>query len=136
MVADHTNSMVKRGSVRTVLNDYSHNTVDTFRLYSTSLNENTTMKTCRYGHLKIWTIKMLKMRYFKKYYFILFFKIIYFFMRHTERERGRETGRGKRSGAPCKEPDAGLDPGNLGSGPNQTQMLNSWATQASQKVLF
>ena len=33
-------------------------------------------------------------------------------MRHTERQRHRQ----REKQAPCGEPDAGLDPGNLGSG--------------------
>ena len=45
----------------------------------------------------------------------LFFKdVIYLFMRDTERENHRQR---EEKQAPCKEPDVGLDPGNLGSGP-------------------
>ena len=35
---------------------------------------------------------------------------------HTQRERGRDTGRGEKQ-APCWEPDVGLDPRSPGSGP-------------------
>ena len=44
---------------------------------------------------------------------ILFKDFIYLFLRDTERERGRDTGREKQ--APCREPDVGLDPGTPGS---------------------
>ena len=45
-----------------------------------------------------------------------FFKdFIYLFMRDTERERGRDTGRGKQ--ALCRVPDVGLDTGSPGSHP-------------------
>ena len=43
-------------------------------------------------------------------------------MRHTERERQRETQ------APCKEPDVGLDPGSPGSYPGLQAALNRCAT--------
>ena len=41
---------------------------------------------------------------------------MYLFMRDTERERGRDTGRGEKQ-APCREPDVRLDPGTPGSCP-------------------
>ena len=46
-------------------------------------------------------------------------------MRGTQREREREaeTGRG-RSRLHCREPDVGLDPGSLGSGPGLKAVLN------------
>ena len=42
-----------------------------------------------------------------------FFLRFYLFMRDTERERQRPRQREKQ--APCREPDAGLDPGSPGS---------------------
>ena len=51
----------------------------------------------------------------------LFFKdFIYLFMR--ERERGRDRQREKQ--APCREPDAGLDPRSPGSHPGLKATLN------------
>ena len=48
---------------------------------------------------------------------IFFLKdFIYLFMRHTHREKGRDTGRG-RSRLPVGEPDLGLGPGTPGSHP-------------------
>ena len=35
-------------------------------------------------------------------------------MRHTERERERQRHRQREKQAPCREPDAGLDPGTPG----------------------
>ena len=35
----------------------------------------------------------------------------------TERERGRDTGRGREAGSMHREPDVGLDPGSPGSRP-------------------
>ena len=46
---------------------------------------------------------------------------MYLFMRDTE--RGRDTGRGETQ-APCREPDAGLDPGTPGSHPGPKAALN------------
>ena len=43
-------------------------------------------------------------------------------MSDTEKARGRDTGREKQ--APCREPDMGLDPGSLGSGPGLKEALN------------
>ena len=53
------------------------------------------------------------------------FKIIYLFIheRHIERQREKQ--------APCREPNAGLDLGSLGSGPGLKAVLNRWATQAA-----
>ena len=36
-------------------------------------------------------------------------------MTDTERDRGRDTGRGRKKQAPCREPDVGLDPRTPGS---------------------
>ena len=44
------------------------------------------------------------------FYKILFFKRFYLFMRDTERERERQRHRQREKQAPCREPDAGLDP--------------------------
>ena len=48
-------------------------------------------------------------------FFFLKILFIYLFMRDTERERQRHRQREKQ--APCREPDAGLDPGTPGSCP-------------------
>ena len=45
-----------------------------------------------------------------------FFLRFYLVIRERDRERGRDIGRG-RSLAPCREPDAGLNPRTLGSRP-------------------
>ena len=44
-----------------------------------------------------------------------FFKRFYLFMRDTERERERERERQREKQAPCREPDARLDPRTLES---------------------
>ena len=52
--------------------------------------------------------------------FIFFFKDFYLFAREREyTQAGREGGRSRREAGslPSKEPDAGLDPRTLGSGP-------------------
>ena len=51
-------------------------------------------------------------------------------MKDRERERGRDGQREKQ--APCREPDAGLDPASPGSGPGLKAALNRWATRAAQ----
>ena len=51
-------------------------------------------------------------------------------MRDTARERQRHRLREKQ--VPCREPDMGLDPGSQDHTLGQRQMLNHWATQASQ----
>ena len=38
-------------------------------------------------------------------------------MRYTQRERERQRHRQREKQAPCREPEAGLDPGTPGSGP-------------------
>ena len=53
-------------------------------------------------------------------YYGLFFKdFIYLFIRDIERkrQRHRQRHRQREKQAPCREPDVGLDPGSLGSGP-------------------
>ena len=50
--------------------------------------------------------------------------------RDTERERERGRGRG-RSRPPCREPDAGLDPGTPGSRPGPQAAPNHCATGAA-----
>ena len=47
---------------------------------------------------------------------ILFFNTLFIHKRHTEREGGRDTGRGRKQ-APFREPDVGLDPRSPGSRP-------------------
>ena len=52
--------------------------------------------------------------------FNLFFKkndFIYLFTRDTEREKERQRHRQREKQAPCREPDAGLDPVTPGSHP-------------------
>ena len=60
--------------------------------------------------------------------FFLMFRIlfIYLFMRERERERerGRQRQRQREKQAPCREPDAGLNPGSPGSGPGLKVALN------------
>ena len=41
-----------------------------------------------------------------------------------ERERERQRHRQREKQAPCREPDVGLDPGSLGSGPGLKAVLN------------
>ena len=56
--------------------------------------------------------------YFERFYLF----IIYLFMRDTECERERERPREKQG--PCKEPDAGLDPGPWDHALSQRQTFN------------
>ena len=56
----------------------------------------------------------------------LFFLRFYLFIHEKQRERGRDTGRGKKQ-APCREPNVGhvgLHPGSPGSGPGLKEVLN------------
>ena len=66
-------------------------------------------------------------------YSFVFLKKIYLFMRDTEREtdreRERQRNRQREKQAPCRKPDAGLNPGTPGSCPGlnvlgQRQALN------------
>ena len=74
--------------------------------------------------------------------FLFFFKLFFFkdfiypFVRerHTHRERQRH--RQKEKQAPCKEPDAGLDPRSPGSHPGLQAALNRYTTGAAQEWLF
>ena len=50
-------------------------------------------------------------------------------MTDTERERGRDTGRGRQ--ASCREPDKVLDPWSPGSYSRPKVALNRWATGAA-----
>ena len=51
------------------------------------------------------------------FFFLLFFlKILFIFSWETQ-ERERQRHRQRENQAPCWEPDVGLDPGTLGSGP-------------------
>ena len=52
-------------------------------------------------------------------------------MRDRERRRPRQ----REKQAPCKEPDAGLDPRSPGSRPGLKAVLNRWATRAALEVL-
>ena len=54
--------------------------------------------------------------------FYFFKEFIYLFIRDRERERQRHRQREEQ--APCREPDAGLDPGSPGSGPGLKAALN------------
>ena len=56
------------------------------------------------------------------YLFIYFKDFIYLFMRDIYRER--QTHRQREKQTPCREPDVGLDPGSLGSGPGLKAALN------------
>ena len=51
---------------------------------------------------------------------IFFFKILFFHERHTEWQRHRQ----REKQAPCKEPDAGHDPGSRNHALSQRQTLN------------
>ena len=55
------------------------------------------------------------------YLFIYFKYVIYSLMTDTQRERHRQ----RKTQAPCREPDAGLDPRSPGSGPGLKAALNS-----------
>ena len=55
-------------------------------------------------------------------------------MRDTKRERQRHSQREKQ--APCREPDAGLDPGTLGSHPELKADAHRWATQVHRCFFF
>ena len=60
---------------------------------------------------------------FRSYFILFFFKdFIFLFIHDIERERQRYRQREKQ--APCREPDVGLDPGSLGSGPGLKAALN------------
>ena len=52
---------------------------------------------------------------FRVLFLFYFFKILFIYERHRERERQRHRQREKQ--APCREPDAGLNPGTLGPCP-------------------
>ena len=45
-------------------------------------------------------------------------------MRNRERERKRQRHRQRHKQAPCREPDAGLNPGSPGSHPGLKAVLN------------
>ena len=71
----------------------------------------------------------------------LFFKKDFIYLSETERERQRHRHRHRQreKQAPCREPNARLDPRTPGSwleDLSQRQTLNHWATQALHGVLF
>ena len=67
--------------------------------------------------------------------FFFFFKdLIYLLMRNTQTERHRHRQTEKQ--APCREPDAGLDPGSPGSRPGLQAALNHCTTGAAHDVLL
>ena len=49
--------------------------------------------------------------------FNFFLKILFIYSWETQRERGRQRHRQREKQAPHREPDAGLDPGTVGSHP-------------------
>ena len=57
-------------------------------------------------------------------------------MRDTKRERERQRHRQREKQAPCREPDAGLDPGSPGSRPELKAALNHLATQATPILIL
>ena len=59
-----------------------------------------------------------------------FLRISFIYSWETQRERQRHRQREKQ--VPCKVPDAGLDSRTQDHDLSQRQMLNRWATQASQ----
>ena len=69
---------------------------------------------------------------------VSFFFNFYLFIheRHTQIERGRDTGRGKSRLCAGREHDVGLDPGSPGSHPKPQAALNCWATGAVQEGCF
>ena len=67
-----------------------------------------------------------------KLFFFLRFLFIHERRRDRDRDRERQRHRQREKQVPCREPDVGLLPGTPGSRPDQRQMLNCWATQASQ----
>ena len=62
-----------------------------------------------------------------------FWKKIYLFMRHTDRERERERQRHRQreKETPCRDPDVGFDPRSQDHDLSWRQAPNCWATQAS-----
>ena len=75
-----------------------------------------------------WQLKRLRLQGF-----FSFEDFICLLMRDREKERGRDTVRG-RSRLHAGEPDVGLDPGSPGSRPGLKAALNRWATRASPRV--
>ena len=87
-------------------------------------------------HTDLAVLKLLKLSFGtyklqERFYFILFFKRFYLFIRDRERERQRRRQREKQ--APCREPNMGLNPRSPGSRPGLKAMLNCWATRAAQR---
>ena len=60
----------------------------------------------------------------------IFLKILFIYSLETHRERERQRPRQREKQAPCREPDAGLDPWSPGSHPRLQAALNLWATRA------
>ena len=58
------------------------------------------------------------------YHTFFFTDFIYFFVTDTERDRARQRHRQREKQAPCREPEVGLDPGSLESGPGLKAVLN------------
>ena len=54
----------------------------------------------------------------------IFFKRFYLFIHEKQRERERQRHWQREKQTPCREPDAGLDPGSPGSGPWLKAALN------------
>ncbi|XP_048961208.1 uncharacterized protein LOC125754232 [Canis lupus dingo] len=50
----------------------------------------------------------------------------------SERKRERQRHRQRKKQAPCREPNAGLDPGTPGSCPGPKAALNHWATRGAR----
>ena len=67
-------------------------------------------------------------------YVCVYVFILFIHERERERERQRHGQREKQ--APCREPDAGLDPGSPGSHPRLQAVLNRCATRAAQLPAF
>ena len=66
-------------------------------------------------------------------FFLISFFLIYLFReRETERQRHRQ----REKQAPCREPDAGLDPGSPGSDPRLQAALNRCATRGALVYSF
>ena len=57
-------------------------------------------------------------------------------MRDTEREGGRDTGRGRSRLHAGSQPNVGLDPWSPGSHPRMKALLNRWATTGAALLLL
>ena len=80
------------------------------------------------------TKKAKPCRVFLKIWILFYFLNIYLFIQR-EQDRGRDTGQ-RANQAPCRKPEAGLNPGSLGSHPGLQAALNRCATGTARIVAF